>query len=127
MVDAGYGVPTEMGEPVTLKFRSGVMVAAFLAALIGLMTLAIVNVAADVDAGFRTAITLNQGIGPYSGKQLLMYVAWFGSWPVLHFLLRNRDLNLRKWFGLFLVGTAVAVVLMWPLVFGGIADAIKGG
>lgn len=127
MVDVARGFAPEHREPVALKLKTGVMVAAFLAAWIGLMTLAIVNIAADVNTGFKTAITLNPGIGPYSGKQLLMYTAWFVSWPVLHILLRNKDLNLKKWFGIFLVGTAVAVVLLWPPVFQGIAEAIKGG
>jgi len=91
------------------------------------MTLAITNIAADVDNGFKTAITLNAGIGPYSGKELFMFVGWFVSWPVLHFALRKRDLKVKKWFAAFLAGVLVAVLLMWPPIFGAIAAAIQGG
>ncbi len=111
--------------PAELKFPTGAIVAALLAAWIGLMALAITNIVADVNAGFKTAITLNSGIGPYSGKELFLFVAWFGNWPVLHFALRKRDLNLKRWFGVFLAGMLVAVILMWPPVFGAIADALK--
>ena len=116
-----------VGEPVALRFKTGVLVAALLAALIGLIVFAVVNIAADVNSGFRTSITLNSGIGPYSGKQVFLIGSWLLTWPILHFLLRNRDVNLRRWFGVFLVGLLVAVLLMWPPVFEGIANAITGG
>lgn len=91
------------------------------------MALAITNIAAGANDGFKTAITLNSGIGPYSGKEVIWLATWFVSWPILHFVLRNRELDLKKWFGAFLVGLLIAVVLMWPPVFEAIADAIKGG
>jgi hypothetical protein len=116
-----------VGEPVALRFKTGVLVAALLAALIGLLVFAVVNIAADVNSGFRTSITLNSGIGPYSGKQVFLIGSWLLTWPILHFLLRNRDVNLRRWFGVFLIGLLVAVLLMWPPVFEGIANAITGG
>lgn len=110
-------------EPVALRFPTGVIVAALLAAWLGLMALAITNIIADIDTGFRSWITLQSGIGPYSGKQLFMYLTWFVSWPILHLALRRRELNLRRWFGFFLIGTLVAVLLMWPPIFEAIADA----
>ena len=125
-MDVAYGAQP-VGEPVALKFKTGVIAATFLATLIGLFVFAVVNIAAAVNSGFGTSITLNSGIGPYSGKQVFLIASWFISWPILHFLLRNRDVNLRKWFGVFLVGVLVAVVLMWPPVFEGIANAITGG
>jgi hypothetical protein len=125
-MDVAYGTEP-VGEPVALRFKTGVLVAALLAALIGLLVFAIVNIAADVNSGFRTSITLNSGIGPYSGKQVFLIGSWLLAWPILHFLLRNRDVSLRRWFGVFLVGLLVAVLLVWPPVFEGIANAITGG
>jgi hypothetical protein len=37
-----------------------------------------------------------------------------------------KHLNLRKWFGAFLLGMVVDTLLMYPLVFEFIADALKG-
>ncbi len=125
-MDIAYPAERAAEQPTLLKYPTGAIVAALLAAWIGLLALAISNIAADVNDGFKAAITLNSGIGPYSGKEVLMLVAWFVSWPVLHFALRRKDLNLRTWFGVFLVGMLIAVILMWPPVFEFIADAIKG-
>ena len=112
--------------PETLKYPTGSIVAALVAAWLGLIALAIVNVAANVNAGFKTAITLNSGIGPYSGKELFMLLTWFVSWPILHFALRKREMPLKTWFGVFLVGMLAAVLLMWPPVFIFIGDKIMG-
>lgn len=109
-----------------MKIPSGVAIAALLAAVIGLLVLAIVNIAADVNAPFRDAITYNKGIGPYSGKEVFMFGGWFVSWIGLHFALRKRDLNVKKWFGVTMVLLLAAALLVWPPIFEAIADAIKG-
>ncbi len=105
------------------KLPTGIVVAALFAALVGLLTLAVVNVYSDANGAFATAITLNSGIGPYSGKELFWLGGWFLSWVVLHFALRKKQLNLRSWFGTWLIGMAVATLLMYPPVFEFIADA----
>jgi hypothetical protein len=107
-----------------LRFPSGAIVAGLLAAVIGLLALAISNIAATGDAGFKTAITLHTGIGPYSGKELISWTAWIASWFVLHFALRKKELDLQRWFGIFMVGLLVAVLLVWPPVFEAIAHAL---
>lgn len=124
-MDVGHekAVPADIG----LRLPTGAMIAALYAAVVGLLTLAIVNIASDVDAGFKAWITLHSGIGPYSGKVVLMLVAWAVAWPVLHVALRRREVNVRRWFGVFLVLLFVATILMWPPVFEAIADALKGG
>lgn len=71
---------------------------------------------------FKTAIALNTGIGPYSGKEVIAFSAWFGSRLVLHFALRTRELNLKRWFGVFLAALLVAVLPVWPPVFEAIAE-----
>ena len=110
-----------------VKVPSGVAIAALLAMALGLVTLGVVNIASAVDVGFKNAITLNSGIGPYSGKEVIAYGVWFASWIVLHFALRTRDLNVRKWFGVTMVHVFVAVLLVWPPIFEGIAHALTGG
>lgn len=120
-------VETFRDARAVVKIPSGVAVAAFLAVAIGLVTLGIVNLWSAVDNGFKTAITLNSGIGPYSGKEVISFGTWLVGWAVLHFALRKRDMDVRKWFGLSMALLFVAVVLVWPPVFEGIAHAITGG
>ena len=61
---------TAWDEAPKMKFASRVAIATLLASSIGLLALGIVNIYSDVDAGFKQWITLNAGIGPYSGKEL---------------------------------------------------------
>jgi hypothetical protein len=58
-----------------------------------------------------------QGIGPYSGKETLALVGWLGSWVIMHFALRKRDLMVSRWLIVFLVGLGLATTLIWPPVF----------
>ena len=57
------------------------------------------------------------GIGPYSGKETLALAAWLGAWLILHFALRGKDLEISRWFIVFLVGVGIATTLIWPPVF----------
>jgi len=114
-------------EPPALKFPTGVAMAVLLAAAIGLLSLGLANIYSAIDTGFRAAITLNSGIGPYSGKEVFLFAGWFGSWMVLHFALRRREVNVKKWFGVFMGLMFVATLLVWPPVVAGIADAFMGG
>lgn len=119
-MDTAVEMSHEMAGDV--RIPSGVAVAALMAAVIGLLVLGVVNIISAIDAGFKTAITLNTGIGPYSGKEVIAFSAWFGSWLVLHFALRKRELNMKRWFGVFLAALLVAVLLVWPPVFEAIAE-----
>lgn len=104
---------------------AGPYVAAFLAAGIGLLVLAFVQVLTELDDAFKERvfdlgkawIPGAEGIGPYSGKETLMVVGWLGSWLVLHLALRHRDPDVRPWFGLALVMLGLAVLLLWPPVW----------
>lgn len=105
---------------------NGAAVAACLAALIGLLTLAIVVFACEASPAFSRQVHAigkawmpgAEGIGPYSGKQTLMLIAWLVSWPVLHFWLRQKELRGAFWLTIFLVGIGVATTLIWPPVWG---------
>ncbi len=104
---------------------SGAAVAAIIAAALGMITLALVNLGTAASKAFNTWVhdvgrlwmPGAEGIGPYSGKETLALVAWIGTWVVLHFALRSRDLNLGRWLIVFLVGVGIATTLVWPPVF----------
>ena len=117
---------TEGTWDVAPKLPTGVAIAALFAASIGLLILGTVNVYSNIDASFKAWITLNTGIGPYSGKELFLLGGWLGSWVILHVVLRRRELNVRRWFGVFLGLMLIATLLVWPPIFEGIANAITG-
>jgi hypothetical protein len=103
----------------------GVAVAALLAAVIGMLTLAGVNQFTQISKDFNTWVhgigklwmPGAQGIGPYSGKETLSALAWLGSWVILHFALRRRDMDVSRWLIVFIVGVGIATTWIWPPVF----------
>jgi len=111
--------------PANKVVPGGVAVAALLAAMIGMLTLAGVNQFTAISTVFNTWVHAvgklwmpgAEGIGPYSGKETLSALAWIGSWIVLHYTLRDRELNLSRWLIVFLVGVGVATTFIWPPVF----------
>ena len=104
---------------------NGPIVAAFVSATIGILVLALVQVATVMSASFKDTvfevgkawIPGAEGIGPSSGKETFMLAAWLLSWVGLHYTLRQRELPLRPLFGVALAILAVAVFLVWPPVW----------
>ena len=116
---------TEMAGTPSVTVPSGVAVAALVSVVIGMLTLAVVNTCTAASPAFNAWVHSvgklwmpgAQGIGPYSGKETLSALGWLGSWLILHFALRRRELNLSRWLIVFLIGVAVATTLIWPPVF----------
>lgn len=104
---------------------SGPAVAALMAAMFGMLALAVVNVFTAASKGFNTWVhdvgklwmPGAAGIGPYSGKETISLVIWLVAWVVLHYALRERELRLSTWLLVFLAGVGVATTLIWPPVF----------
>ena len=112
----------------------GIAVAAFMSAMLGMLTLAVVNVFTAASKDFNAWVhgvgkfwmPGAQAIGPYSGKETLALIAWLGSWIILHVALRRKDLDVGRWFIVFMVGLGIATTLIWPPVFEHLAEMIKG-
>ncbi|HXG01989.1 MAG TPA: hypothetical protein VNO23_01070 [Candidatus Binatia bacterium] len=107
----------------------GAAVAALLSAMLGMLTLAVVNVFTAASPAFNTwAHGIGKlwmpgadGIGPYSGKETLSLAAWLGSWIVLHLTIGRRDFEVSRWLIVFLIGVGIATTLIWPPVFEALA------
>ena len=101
---------------------NGAAIAAYLSAMIGMLALGAVVLACEASKPFTDQVHAvgklwmpgAEGIGPYSGKETLALLAWLTSWPVLHLLLRRRQLNGGLWLTVFLAGVGVATTLVWP-------------
>ena len=104
---------------------AGVAVSALLSGMVGMLTLAIVNVFAAASKDFNVWVhgigklwmPGAAGIGPYSGKETLALVAWLGTWAVLHLALRRHDMRISRWLIVFVIGVGLATTLVWPPVF----------
>lgn len=104
---------------------AGIAVSALMSAMLGMLTLAVVNVFTAASKGFNAWVhgigklwmPGAEGIGPYSGKETLALVVWLGSWAILHFALRGKELTLSRWVIVFLIGVGLATTLIWPPVY----------
>lgn len=121
-------------SPQSNLSKNGTAQAAILSSMIGLLTLALVNLGTDISDNFKNLVhdigklwmPGAAGIGPYSGKETLALIAWLLSWLILHKLLRDKEWNHRIVLMIFLIGITVATTLIWPPVFLGITHAVKG-
>jgi len=116
-------------NPKTNLEKKGAAQAALLSVMLGLVTLALINLGTAMSAGFKATVhTVGklwmpgaQGIGPYSGKETIALVVWLVSWFVLHRILRAKEWNNNAVLAVFMAGIAVATTLIWPPVFEAIA------
>ncbi len=105
--------------------KTGEVVAALFAALIGMAAVAashMWSVASPYPANMYLLkigswMPSYGGIGPYSGKETLGLLTWLGSWLILFFLLRKRELELRVWVYAFLAGFVLVMIALWPPVY----------
>lgn len=113
---------TQPAHPQELP--TGEAAAALLAAGVGVIVLALSQLASETSAAFKNAMQVlgnlwmpgAAGIGPYSGKETVALLAWLSSWVLLHGILRKREVSLIAW-GIatcLLIGTATT--LLWPPV-----------
>src|SRR5829696_7864724 len=106
-------------QPTTTHLPSGIAIAAFLAPAIGLLSMAIANFLQEANDAVFKPLYLSigswmpnyQGIGPYSGKETILLVTWLGSWAILHFVLRGKELPVRPFTIAMLIGVAFATML----------------
>jgi hypothetical protein len=112
---------TEGGEVIEAEWPAakpdGPLAAVLLAAGIGSFVLGLLTTLAEVSAGFRAWLVLDDGVGPLSGKTILATVVFLISWIILHVLLRHRDGVLRTVVIAFLVLTGLGFLGTFPLVF----------
>lgn len=114
---------TETARP---RFN-GPDMAAVLAACIAVFALGAVQVWVVLDEGGGNKQLMQdignawmphaEHIGPYSGKETVMALAWIVSWAGLHLALRHRHVDPRPWFGVGLLLILLGVLGVWPPVW----------
>lgn len=100
----------------------GEAIAAYTAAMLGILALSVVNVACAVSPGFEAWVHWlgtvwlpgTHLLGPYCGKELLSLACWLGSWAALHFLFARGLHNESAWLAAFALGVGLASTLLWP-------------
>lgn len=108
--------PAPVEEPAE-EINYGPAAAAFLAAGIGLTVYGLLIVMVEAFKGFKTFMTMNNDVGPLSGKTIYAVIIWLLVWVGLHFTLRNGKVNFSRYLIATGVLIGVALVLSFPLFF----------
>jgi len=110
---------------------NGPVAAVFVAAGIGSTVMGLLVVLAEISKDisnflkFDANFGIGSGVGPLSGKALLATIAFFGSWIVLHYLNRGKEVDFNKWLTAALVLVLVGFALTFPPVFEAIVGIFK--
>lgn len=91
--------------------------ASFIACGIGSTVFGLGIIGTEINAAFKTALTLNAGVGALSGKALLGVVAFLLSWIILHFAMRGKNVPLMTSFIVGVVLTLLGVLFSYPPFF----------
>jgi hypothetical protein len=95
----------------------GPISAAILAAGIYAVALGLLTTLAEASTSFKDSLALSDKVGPLSGKTIYAVAVWIVAWVVLHFVLRDKELESRKILGITLVLIAIGVVGTFPIFF----------
>jgi hypothetical protein len=93
---------------------------AILAASIGMFVLGVLTVwneASESMHDWLESWEWGQGVGPLAGKTTVSVIVWAIAWIVLAVALRDREVDLRKWFWVSLVLGALGFLGTFPLFF----------
>ena len=108
---------------------NGPAAAAMLAAVVGLLSMAVGHVLATALQPFEAALLAAGRVffpggdttGGYSGKELVALVVWLGGWALLHRRLRQRQVGLTGVTAMVLLALLAATLLVWPPITRAIA------
>lgn len=108
-------------EPLHLEDRvDGPAAAVMMSAGIGIFVLGLLTLLSEASVpihDFLETLEFDAGVGPLAGKTLLASVGFLLSWAVLGAVMRNKEVDLRRWFWIAFALGVIGAVLMFPPVF----------
>lgn len=90
---------------------NGPVAAVLVAGGFGSMILGLMTVLVSASAAIKAALAWSAPVGPLSGKAGLGVITFFGSWAVLHFLWRGKNVNFNR------AATVAFILLALGLLF----------
>ncbi len=96
---------------------NGTPLSALLSSGIGVFVLGFLTTFAEANAGFRSSIVLNSGVGPLSGKTTYAVVAWLAAWAITYVVMRGKSYAPRPFYIATFALIAGGFLLTFPLFF----------
>ena len=95
----------------------GPVVAALLALGLGSVAYGILVIIPEFSASFKTFLTLNESVGPLSGKTIFAIVIWLVVWVVLHQVFTKKSFELAKAYTWSLIMVGLGLLFTFPTFF----------
>ncbi|HEU5103326.1 MAG TPA: hypothetical protein VFU22_30105 [Roseiflexaceae bacterium] len=110
---------TKPQEQAETRVATGEAAAAFLAGGIGCFIIGLMTTLAEVPAlvDFKNALNWWSPAGPLTGKTGVGVIAFFLTWFVAHFAMREKEVNLKTYVVVAAVLTALGFMLTFPPFF----------
>ncbi len=113
-------VPSSV-ETTTVSMADRAVGAAMIASGVGSLVLGIAIVGAETNAGIKSFLAWNSGVGPLSGKTGVSVIAFIVSWVALHFYFQRKVVTLTTSFIVTVVLVVLGLLLSFPPVFAALA------
>ncbi|MBK8030441.1 MAG: hypothetical protein IPK17_13245 [Chloroflexi bacterium] len=104
-------------ETTSISVADRAVGAAMIASGVGSLVLGIAIVAAEANAGIKSFLAWNSGVGPLSGKTGVSVIAFIISWVALHFFFQRKAVSLTTSFIITVVLVVLGLLLSYPPVF----------
>lgn len=106
-------------EQAEARVATGEAAAAFLAGGVGSFVLGLMVTLTEMPAlvDLKNALTWSNPVGPLSGKVGVAVLAFLVSWAITHFMIKDKDVNLKTYVTVAGVLTALGFLLTFPPFF----------
>jgi hypothetical protein len=101
----------------TAYVATGQAAAAFISGGIGCLATGLMVTGAEFSAGLKTALTWSNPVGPLSGKTGIGIIAFIVSWAILHYMWKDREIDIKRAFIAAMILTALGFLLTFPPFF----------
>ncbi|MBA3471053.1 MAG: hypothetical protein H0T53_15570 [Herpetosiphonaceae bacterium] len=96
---------------------TGPAAAAFISAGVGCLAIGIFTTGAELSAGLKSFLQWDAGVGPLSGKTGYGVIIYFIAWAVMHYMWREKNMDLKKSLIIGGVLTLIGLLLTFPPFF----------
>jgi hypothetical protein len=112
-------------DQVETHVATGVAAAAFLSGGIGCFVIGLLTTLTESPAlvDLKNALNWSNPVGPLSGKTGVGVIAFLLSWGIAHFMIKDKDVNLKPYVITAAVLTGLGFLLTFPPFF----DLFAGG
>ena len=95
------------------NMKNGKIASLMISSGVTLISIGILNILAEASEKIKTFLTLNQAVGPYSGKLVYAVIIGIITWFIASSKLKNKDVNINKAFVFLFIALLLATLFVF--------------